>query len=208
MDNRFRQARELRVLRPSTTQSDTAPSRPARQRTARFNTLLGAARQALTDSPCAGSEDRSTDDDAEQRDDTPPVMAEQDSQAAAATTAAVAGNDAERDALAALRAHMIRQCSQAAEADLVVEHLAERIANFCSSPTVQGGGTWEVAIVLNPAILPETSLQLKLSPFRLSLRFECSNARANDLICLNTDALQRRLRSRLGASLDIDIEAA
>jgi type III secretion control protein HpaP len=103
---------------------------------------------------------------------------------------------------------MIRQCSQAAEADLVVEHLAERIANFCSSPAVQGGGIWEVTIVLNPAILPETSLQLKLSPFRLSLRFDCGNARANDLICLNTDALQRRLRSRLGASLEIDIEAA
>ena len=207
MDNRFRQARELRVLRLSAAHSDTAPSRPARQRTARFNAVLGAARQALTENACAGSEDRSTDDDAEQRDDAPPVMAEQDSQAATAA-AAVAGNDAERDALAALRAHMIRQCSQAAEADLVVEHLAERIANFCSSPAVQGGGNWEVVIVLNPAILPETRLQLKLSPFRLSLRFDCSNARANDLICLNTDALQQRLRSRLGASLEIDIELA
>ncbi|HWW07909.1 type III secretion system protein SctP [Collimonas sp.] len=206
MDNRFRQARELRVLRLSATHSDNAPSRPARQRTARFNAVLGAARQALTDNTYAGSEDRSTDDDAEQRDDAPPVMPEQDNQAAAATAAV--GTDAERDALAALRAHMIRQCSQAAEADLVVEHLAERIANFCSSPAVQGGGNWEVVIVLNPAILPETRLQLKLSPFRLSLRFDCSNARANDLICLNTDALQRRLRSRLGASLEIDIELA
>ncbi|SDX05439.1 type III secretion control protein HpaP [Collimonas sp. OK242] len=208
MDNRFRQARELRILRLPTTHSETTPSRPARQRTARFNTLLGAARQALTDSPCAGSEGRSTDDDAEQRDDAPPFIADQDSQAAATATAAAAGSDAERDGLTALRARMIRQCSQAAEADLVVEHLAERIANFCSSPAVQGGGIWEVTIVLNPAILPETSLQLKLSPFRLSLRFDCGNARANDLICLNTDALQRRLRSRLGASLEIDIEAA
>jgi type III secretion control protein HpaP len=206
MDNRFRQARELRVLRLSAAHSETTPSRPARQRTARFNTLLGAARQSLTDSAYAGSENRSTDEDAEQRDDAPPVVADQDSQAAAA--AAVDGNDAERDALAALRARMIRQCSQAAEADLVVEHLAERIANFCSSPAVQGGGIWEVTIVLNPAILPETSLQLKLSPFRLSLRFDCSDIRANALICLNTDALQQRLRSRLGASLEIDIEAA
>lgn len=207
MDNRFRQARELRVLRLSSEHPDNTPSKPARQRTTRFATLLGAARQELTDGARAGSEDRSMDDDADQRDEAPPGMPHQDSRAAPAAEA-TAGNDAERDGLAALRAHMIRQCSQAAEADLVVEHLAERVANFCSSPAVKRGGTWEVAIVLNPAILPETNLHLKLSPFRLSLRFESNDARANDLICLNTDALLRRLRSRLDASFDIDVETA
>ncbi|MEO6921864.1 MAG: type III secretion system protein SctP [Collimonas sp.] len=207
MNNRFRQARELRVLRLSSEHSDTTQSRPARQRTARFATLLGAARQELTDGARAGSEDRSTDDDADPRDDASPVMPDRNSPAAAAHEAE-AGNDAERDGLAALRAHMIRRCSQATEADLVVEHLAERVANFCASPAVKRGGTWEVAIVLNPAILPETNLHLKLSPFRLSLRFESNDARANDLICLNTDALLQRLRSRLDASFDIDIEAA
>ncbi|AMP07008.1 flagellar hook-length control FliK family protein [Collimonas pratensis] len=147
------------------------------------------------------------DDDADQREVAPSVMPDQDSRAAT-TTKAADGNDAERDGLAALRAHMIRQCSQAAEADLVVEHLAERVANFCLSPAVKRGGTWEVTIVLNPAILPETNLHLNLSPFRLWLRFDSNDARANDLICLNTDALLQRLRSRLDASFDIDVETA
>ena len=107
----------------------------------------------------------------------------------------------------ALGAPLIRHCARATEGELVTDHLAERIASFCASPALErAGGRWEVVVKLDPAILPQTQLHLVLSDGTLSLRFECRDARARQLICDNGDALRSRLEARLGARIVVHVE--
>jgi type III secretion control protein HpaP len=100
---------------------------------------------------------------------------------------------------------MIRRCARAAEGDLLAEHLAERVAGFCTSPAVERTGQWDVAVELDPAILPRTELHLSLSGWGLSLRFDSRDARARQLICDNSNELKTRLEARLGGRVAVEV---
>lgn len=107
----------------------------------------------------------------------------------------------------ALGAQIVRNCARATAGELITDHLADRIARFCSSPALErAGGRWEVMIELDPAILPRTRLHLVLSDDSLSLRFDSRDARARQLICDNGDALRSRLEARLDARLVVHVE--
>ncbi|MET3229018.1 UNVERIFIED_ORG: hypothetical protein ABIC54_001192 [Burkholderia sp. 1263] len=100
---------------------------------------------------------------------------------------------------------MIRRCTQAIEGDLLAEHLAERVAGFCTSPAVERTGQWDVAVELDPSILPRTELRLSLSGWGLSLRFDSRDARARQLICDNSNELKTRLETRLGGRIAVEV---
>ncbi|SOE74861.1 Type III secretion protein (HpaP) [Burkholderia sp. OK233] len=100
---------------------------------------------------------------------------------------------------------MIRRCARAAEGDLLAEHLAERVAGFCTNPAVERAGQWDVAVELDPAILPRTELHLSLSGWGLSLRFDSRDARARQLICDNSNELKTRLEVRLGGRVAVEV---
>lgn len=100
---------------------------------------------------------------------------------------------------------MIRRCARAAEGDLLAEHLAERVAGFCTSPAVERTGQWEIAVELDPSILPRTELRLSLSGWGLSLRFDSRDARARQLICDNSNELKTRLEARLGGRVAVEV---
>ena len=111
------------------------------------------------------------------------------------------------DTARALGARLIAHCARATGAELVAEHLADRIARFCASPALEhAGGRWEVVVELDPAILPRTRLHLVLSDGTLSLRFDVRDARARQLICDNGAALRSRLEARLGAHIAVQVE--
>ncbi|CAB3725567.1 type III secretion system protein SctP [Paraburkholderia rhynchosiae] len=100
---------------------------------------------------------------------------------------------------------MIRRCAQAAEGDLLTQHLAEHVAGFCTSPAVKRTGQWEIAVELDPSILPRTELHLSLSGSALTLRFDSRDPRGRQLICDNSNELKTRLEARLGGQIAVDV---
>ena len=86
--------------------------------------------------------------------------------------------------------------------------LAQEIAAFCGDPAVGEAGNWEVQVPLDPALLPNTTLYLSLSPFKLSLRFDTSDVDARQLLLNHGSTLERELDALLnawGAPRDIEL---
>lgn len=76
---------------------------------------------------------------------------------------------------------------------MLVDHLANRVADFCTDPAVLAQGHWEIRLALDPAILPGCTLVLTLSHFDLTLRFEAELIRSKQLILHHGDVLKHRL---------------
>ncbi|MCR4469766.1 MULTISPECIES: type III secretion system protein SctP [unclassified Burkholderia] len=100
---------------------------------------------------------------------------------------------------------MVRRCARAAEGDLLAQHLAEQVAGFCTSPAVRRTGQWEIAVELDPSILPRTQLHLSLSGSALTLRFDSRDPRARQLICDNGNELKTRLQARLDSRIAVEV---
>ncbi|TKC91519.1 hypothetical protein FAZ69_03435 [Trinickia terrae] len=107
----------------------------------------------------------------------------------------------------ALGQHIVRACASAAHGEVFTQQVAERIARFCAMTGATDDAAWEVTLPMNPAVLPETSLHLQLSPSRMVLRFETTDARSSQLIFDNTDALRTRLANVLSRQIDVDVIA-
>jgi len=91
----------------------------------------------------------------------------------------------------------------------LIDFLADRVADFCGDSAVLSQGCWELTVLLDPAILPATRLQIRLSYFDLHLRFECRNAGEKQLILDHSDILKSRLEVLLtsqGVARDIEIQ--
>ena len=97
-------------------------------------------------------------------------------------------------------------CAAAMHAEVFTRELAERIARFCQTSGTADDMAWAVTLPMNPAVLPDTSLHLQLSPASLALRFETSSPRSAQLLSENRDALRVRLTDSLDRRLDIGID--
>jgi type III secretion control protein HpaP len=198
---RIRSPRELRIV----------VAQPAAAE-ARFGQLLDQARQAL-------ERDRPADDDGAHDDDGEGGQERDGGDGNTPNHGGAlpppprprlpgAGPD---DSIRALGARLVAHCARAAQADLVADRLAERIARFCTGPALEhAGGRWEVVVELDPAILPHTRLHLLLSDGTLALRFDARDARARQLICDHGSALRSRLEAHLearpGARITVHVE--
>lgn len=86
--------------------------------------------------------------------------------------------------------------------------LASEVTAFCSDPAIGNAGNWEVQMPLDKAVLPDTTLYLSLSCFRLSLRFDTSNTETKQLLLNHSTMLEREIDSLLkawGAPRDIEL---
>lgn len=77
--------------------------------------------------------------------------------------------------------------------------LATEVAAFCADQAVGDAGNWEVKIPLDPQVLPDTTLYVSVSRFRLSLRFDTSCTETRQLLLCHSGMLERELDSLLAA---------
>jgi len=208
---RIRSPRELRIVVAQPPAAGAAAG-------ARFGQLLGQARQALDlldrDRPSGDGGDGKDGQERHDGEDAPEPagidaacpLPPPRPRLPAPPQATTSAPDA---TIRALGARIVSHCARATGADLVADHLAERIARFCASPALEhAGGRWEVVVELDPAILPRTRLHLLLSDGTLSLRFDTRDAGARQLICDNGAALRSRLEARLGARIIVHLEVS
>jgi hypothetical protein len=81
----------------------------------------------------------------------------------------------------------------------ILESIVERIADFCATPAVAETGQWDATIPLDSPALPDCSLNLSLSHFDLTLRFDTADARSKQLILQHETTLRRSLEQALQA---------
>jgi type III secretion control protein HpaP len=89
----------------------------------------------------------------------------------------------------------------------LVRYLADTVARFCSDPAVAHGEGWQVRLSLDPAVLPDTTLHLNLSPSWLLLRFESDDARSRALVSNHQAVLEQALAKTLVPCRDIAISS-
>ena len=89
---------------------------------------------------------------------------------------------------------VVNEVSRVADAFAVMlVSLAREIAAFCAVPAISQGGQWEAQVPLDARSFPHTTLHLALSPFALSLRFDCRDPTVRQLLCDHEAALRREL---------------
>jgi type III secretion control protein HpaP len=102
---------------------------------------------------------------------------------------------------------LVRTCSEISVGSTVTEHLAQLLSRFCGSRVVKANSEcWEVTLDLDPRVLPDTRLTLRLSPHTLWLRFLAAHPRARDLLSEHGDALRQRIHVLLEQRIDIELE--
>ncbi|SDH29381.1 type III secretion system protein SctP [Paraburkholderia phenazinium] len=77
--------------------------------------------------------------------------------------------------------------------------LAREIGTFCSERAIADAGNWEVQLPLDQKLLPQTTLYLSLSRFRLQLRFDAPDLAARQLLLDHSSLLERELDTMLRA---------
>lgn len=107
----------------------------------------------------------------------------------------------------AMVSRLVRTCSEISVGSTVTEHLAQLLSRFCGSCVVKANSEcWEVTLDLDPRVLPDTRLTLRLSPHTLWLRFLAAHPRARDLLSEHGDALRQRIHVLLEQRIDIELE--
>ncbi|MDC8748198.1 type III secretion system protein SctP [Xanthomonas campestris] len=91
-------------------------------------------------------------------------------------------------------------------AQLAINHIALRVAEFCNATPVRGAGTWEAWLEINHDILPQTTLFLRLSPDQLSLRFDSGSPETREVLLNGRKRLDTALKTALSDTLQISIE--
>ncbi|NKA81272.1 type III secretion protein HpaP [Ralstonia solanacearum] len=108
---------------------------------------------------------------------------------------------------AAIASRLVRTCSEIGAGETMTEHLARLLSQFCASQAIRSGGEcWEISLDLDPKILPETRLTLRLSPHTLSLRFETGHPRSRHLLSEHGDTLRQRIHALLRQQVDVELE--
>jgi type III secretion control protein HpaP len=90
-----------------------------------------------------------------------------------------------------------------------VESIVAQVADFCSNPAVLTRGAWHITIPIAPHLLPACTLSLTLSHFDLTLRFDTTEERSQQLIlqhaAMLTDSLEQVMQSRFDTPRNIEV---
>ncbi|MBB6593053.1 type III secretion system protein SctP [Ralstonia solanacearum] len=108
---------------------------------------------------------------------------------------------------AAIASRLVQTCSEIGAGETMTAHLARLLSQFCASQAIRSGGEcWEISLDLDPQILPETRLTLRLSSHTLSLRFEAGHPRSRHLLSEHGDTLRQRIHTLLRQQVDVELE--
>lgn len=110
------------------------------------------------------------------------------------------------DSQAAMQQRINSALIQLHRGDAIIEHLAQRVAEFCQSPSILAGGTWEIRLALDPVILPDTALLLRLIAKQIHLRFESQSTSSYLLLIDRREQLEKRLSDTLKEKYELAID--
>ena len=83
--------------------------------------------------------------------------------------------------------------------------LVDGFSNFCNSPSVTQSGQWQGRMRMPAAVLPDTMLQLDVSPLHARLRFETDHAISRELLARNINELQSQIKVALDDSREVEV---
>lgn len=95
--------------------------------------------------------------------------------------------------------------SEYAELGNYLVFLVDGFSNFCSSPSVTQSGQWQGRMRMPAAVLPDTVLQLDVSPLHAKLRFETDHAVSRELLSRNINELQEQVKVALDDSREVEV---
>lgn len=110
------------------------------------------------------------------------------------------------DSQAAMQQRISTALIQLHRGDAIIEHLAQRVAEFCQSPSILAGGSWEIRLALDPAILPDTSLLLRLITKQIHLRFESQSTSSYLLLVDRREQLEKKLSGTFKEKYELVID--
>lgn len=77
--------------------------------------------------------------------------------------------------------------------------IAREVAAWCADPHIAASGNWEAHLTLDPALLPDTTLDVQLSRFHLSLRFNVETPSTRQVLSQHVSLLETELTRLLAA---------
>ncbi|WP_230947569.1 type III secretion system protein SctP [Burkholderia territorii] len=83
-----------------------------------------------------------------------------------------------------------------------VDSIVAEVSDFCANPIVFESGDWQITIPVDPALLPGCTLNLALSHFQLTLRFDTTDARSRELISQHAATLRTSLEEVMQGRFD------
>lgn len=106
----------------------------------------------------------------------------------------------------AIGRHIATEWIRTQRAQMAIDHIALRVAEFCNATPVRSAGSWEAWLDIDQGLVAQTTLFLRLSPDQLSLRFNTSSPDARELLWCGRQRLEAALNSTLSSTLQISIE--
>ena len=95
--------------------------------------------------------------------------------------------------------------ADAAPVSPVVGEIAKTVTRFCNERQVDESEGWQVRMPLNRDVLPETVMQLAISPYWLQLRFETADEASRNLLFKHREALTEMIGNSLNRRRDVAI---
>ena len=83
--------------------------------------------------------------------------------------------------------------------------MVDGFANFCLAPSVTESGNWQARLQMPPKVLPETMLDMSLSPLHARLRFETQHPVSRALLERHVDDLREQVRGALDATREVEV---
>ncbi|MBR8347647.1 type III secretion system protein SctP [Burkholderia ambifaria] len=83
-----------------------------------------------------------------------------------------------------------------------VDSIVAEVSDFCANPIVVESGDWQLTIPIDPALLPGCTLNLALSHFQLTLRFDTTDERSRELISQHATTLRESLEEVMQSRFD------
>lgn len=83
--------------------------------------------------------------------------------------------------------------------------MIDGFANFCQAPGVSDSGNWQARLPMPPAVLPETVLDMSLSPVHARLHFETEHPVSRAVLHRYVDGLRAQVREALEGTREVEV---
>jgi len=86
-----------------------------------------------------------------------------------------------------------------------VTFMIDGFVGFCRMPSVEESGNWHARLKMPQVVMPDTMLDVSLSPLHIRLRFETNHRVSKELLSRNSDRLQAQVIAALEDSREVEV---